>query len=81
MDYRESYNRNLIIEDIETKILSSEDKVLKLVKSKGEITRRDVEELLGCSAFPATKILNTLIKKAQIEKIGSARATRYIFKK
>jgi hypothetical protein len=44
------------------------------------INRRDIEELLGCSAFPATKILNTLIKQDKIVRIGSARATRYIIK-
>ena len=54
--------------------------MLNLLKAKTEITRRDVEELLGCSAFPATKLLNSLIKQNKIMRIGSARATRYVLK-
>lgn len=73
-------NLNYIVKDNKDKILSNEDKVLNLLKTKGEIIRRDIEELLGCSAFPATKILNSLIKQDKVVKIGSARATRYILK-
>lgn len=71
-------NRNYIAEDVMYEILNNEDRVINLMNTKGEITRRDVEELLGCSAFPATQILNTLIKQNKIIKIGRARATRYI---
>ena len=53
---------------------------MNLLKRKDYINRRDVEELLGCSAFPATKVLNTLIKQDKILRIGSARATSYILK-
>lgn len=73
-------NMNYIDVDIENEILSDEEKVLNLLKAKTEITRRDVEELLGCSAFPATKLLNSLIKQNKIMRIGSARATRYVLK-
>lgn len=73
-------NMNYIDENIENQVLSEEDQVINLLKIKSEIVRRDVEELLGCSAFPATKILNNLIKKDVIMRIGIARATRYILK-
>ncbi len=74
-------NMNYIAKDAKNGILSNEDKVIVLLKTKGQINRRDVEELLECSAFPATKILNTLIKQDKIVKIGSARSTRYILLK
>lgn len=73
-------NQNYIAENVKDEVLSNEDKVLNLLKTKGEIIRRDIEELLGCSAFPATKILNSLLKQNKIIKMGSARATRYILK-
>ena len=74
-------NRNYILEEVPSAKISSDDKILQLLKSKGEITRRDIEELLGCSAFPATNILTMLMKQNKIVRIGSARATRYILKK
>lgn len=73
-------NLNYISGDAKDEILSNEDRVLDLLKTKGQINRRDIEELLGCSAFPATKILNTLIKQGKIVRVGAARATRYILK-
>ena len=73
-------NQNYIVENKREEILSNEDKVMNLLKRKDYINRRDVEEILGCSAFPATKVLNTLIKQDKILRIGSARATRYILK-
>lgn len=76
-------NRTISFEQKVKKVkekMSSEDQVLELFHSNKEVTRNDVQELLGCSAFPATKILNSLINKDLIEKIGSARSTRYILK-
>lgn len=73
-------NMNYIDDNIYEEVLSDEELVLNLLKIKSEITRRDVEELLGCSAFPATKILNKLIKNKVISRIGTARATRYKLK-
>ena len=37
--------------------LSNEENVLRLVAEKGSVSRKDVEQLLGCSAFPANKVL------------------------
>lgn len=73
-------NLNYNVENKKDETLSNEDKVIELLKTKGQINRSDVEELLECSAFPATKILNTLIKQKKIVRIGSARATRYVLK-
>lgn len=56
---------------------SPEGRVLALLEHKQEISRRDVEQLLGCSSFPARNILRSLIAKNRITAFGNARATRY----
>lgn len=58
----------------------TENMVLKLFKTKKEVTRSDVQQLLNCSPFPARKILNSLLQKNIISVIGNARATKYILK-
>lgn len=55
-----------------------EKEVLDLFKDKKEITRKDVENLLGCSSFPARKVLNSLLQQNKIKVIGNARATKYV---
>lgn len=55
-----------------------EKEVLDLFKDKKEITRKDVENLLGCSSFPARKVLNSLLEQNKIKVIGNARATKYV---
>lgn len=74
-------NKNEVAEGLYDIALSKEENVLKLIKAKGEITRVDVEKLLGSSSFPATNILNELLGQNQIIKIGSARATKYVIKR
>ena len=56
----------------------SEKQVLKLFASQEVVTRRDVEELLGCSGFPARQILNSLLEKRKIQVYGKGRATKYL---
>lgn len=58
--------------------VTQESRVLELFRNKKEITRRDVEALLGCSSFPARKILNSLLSQNKISVIGNAKATKYI---
>ena len=57
--------------------LADADKVLQLLAHQGEVSRRDVENLLQCSAFPATNVLNDLLRQGKIVRFGAARATRY----
>ena len=57
---------------------SPENRVLNLFSIKKEISRKDVEKLLGCSSFPARKVLNALLAQNKIAVIGNARNTRYI---
>ena len=56
---------------------TDEERVLQLLQNKKVITRRDVEELLHCSGFPARKILNSLIAQGKVDVSGNARATKY----
>ena len=60
--------------------LSREDNILRLMDEKGSVTRRDVEQFLGCSSFPANQVLNELLNMDKIVKVGAARGTRYILK-
>jgi ATP-dependent DNA helicase RecG len=62
---------------IATDTLAKEEKVLKLIEAKGEITRKDVENLLGCSKLPAINVLNKLLEQGKIIKSGAARTTKY----
>jgi len=61
--------------------LNDEERILALLAEKGSITRKDVETLLGCSAFPASKELNQLVNSGKVVRVGKARATRYIILK
>ncbi|MCH1942738.1 RNA-binding domain-containing protein [Holdemania massiliensis] len=62
----------------DTDLSASESKVLNLLAQKREISRSDVEKLLNCSAFPARKLLNSLIAKNKIRVLGNARSTKYV---
>ncbi|MDD2402570.1 MAG: ATP-binding protein [Clostridia bacterium] len=74
-------NRNFTLIEEQDNNMSSEEKVLHLLRIQGEIRRRDIEKLLGCSSFPASKILTSLMRQDRITRRGSARATKYILKK
>ena len=57
--------------------LTDREKVEKLLKAREEITRKDVETLLGCSKFPAINILNELVAEKVAVKSGSGPAVKY----
>lgn len=57
--------------------LTDREKVEKLLKAREEITRKDVETLLGCSKFPAIKLLNELVAEKVAVKSGSGPAVKY----
>jgi len=61
-----------------TKELITERQVMRLFENKEMISRKDIEELLGCSGFPARKVLTSLIEKRKIQVVGKGRSTRYI---
>lgn len=58
--------------------LSREETVLRLLTERGSISRKDVEQILGCSSFPANQVLKLLLEQGRIVKTGAARGTRYI---
>ncbi len=58
-------------------ILNSEEAVLKLFESKTEITSADVCKTLDISKATAVAVINTLLNKRQILRIGKGPKTRY----
>ena len=73
-----SQSRNMVLANVFYRLYLIESRVLDLFESKKEITRRDVELLLGCSGFPARKILNSLLSQGKIRVTGKAKATKYV---
>lgn len=53
------------------------EKVLAVMARRGEVSRREVEAILGSSKFPAIRVLNELIAQGRIIKTGSGPAVRY----
>lgn len=70
-------NRNENTKTLYDEALSQEENVMRFLGTKKEITRRDVESFLKCSAFPANKVLKILLEQGKITRVGAARATRY----
>lgn len=54
--------------------------VLRLFEKQKEITRSDVEEALGVGTTHAINMLNEMLSKDLIIKVGSGRLTRYVAK-
>ena len=73
--WNKSKDKSSVLEIEESR--SPEERVLDLLKLKKEITRKDVEELLKCSGFPARQVLNQLLEKKKITVYGNARSTKY----
>ncbi len=59
---------------------SPEEKVIRMFSLQREITRKEVEDVLGCSSFIARKILNSLLEQGVIASIGNTRTVRYCLK-
>lgn len=71
-------NRNAEKSQADNLDLSREGTVLRLLTERGSISRKDVEQILGCSSFPANQVLKLLLEQGRIVKTGAARGTRYI---
>lgn len=71
-------NRNAEKGQADNLDLSREETVLRLLTERGSISRKDVEQILGCSSFPANQVLKLLLEQGRIVKTGAARGTRYI---
>ncbi len=59
--------------------MTDTEKVLMAISKQGEVSRKNVEAILGRSKFSAIRALNELIAENKIIKIGSGPAVRYRF--
>ena len=55
-----------------------EDEVLNYIKQHHAATRKDIEALLNTSTSTATRILQTLLMKKSITRIGRGKQTKYM---
>jgi ATP-dependent DNA helicase RecG len=63
-----------------TRVISHEDQkqeIVRLITTKGEISRKDVELILSVPKHIAVKLLNELLEERKIRKSGMAKAVRY----
>ena len=74
----------VILPNIQAQEMGIEDEkyspVLKLLERQNEITRNDVEEVLGIRTTHAINILKEMVSKGLVVKVGSGRSTRYVVK-
>lgn len=56
---------------------SNLEKALRFIQRHGEVSRKEIEAVLGSSKFPAICALNELIAEKKIIKTGSGPAVRY----
>ena len=56
---------------------SAEEKILQVLSTQKEITRKEVQELLEVSQSTAGRILKTMVDRGQIIKLGGSLTTRY----
>ena len=74
----------VILPNVHAWNLSMEDAkylpILQLFEYKKEITRSDVETVLGSGTTHAINIVKEMLDKSLIEKVGNGRLTRYVRK-
>ena len=58
--------------------LSSDERIIDLVREKGVIDRKDVEQLLEITQTPAGQILKKLVEAGSIVKSGNGKNTKYL---
>ena len=73
-------NRNAAVGETPDPTLSRKEQAIRLMEKQGAVTRKDVERILGCSFFPANKVLSSLLEQDRIIKTGAARGTKYVLK-
>ncbi|MEF9922931.1 MAG: AAA family ATPase, partial [Anaerovoracaceae bacterium] len=54
--------------------------ILQLFENKREITRSDVEEILGVGTTHAINMLKEMLQQDLVIKVGGGRQTRYVIK-
>lgn len=58
----------------------NEETILSLLKQDGRRSRKEVEESLGITSYSAIKLLNNLIRKGKVRKVGKSINTHYEIK-
>lgn len=74
----EQITLNKQLEEKTEKLQNRESEILEYIKMNGEITREDVEELLGISASTTLRILKKMVEDGILLKQGKARNAKYI---
>lgn len=74
----------VVLPNIHAKVLSAEEQkylpILRLFDNQKEITRSDVEEVLGSGTTHAINMVKEMLDKDLIRKVGNGRLTRYVQK-
>lgn len=75
----------VVLPNVNTGNLSKENQkylpILNLFSEQKEITRKDVEDVMGIGSIRAINMIKEMIKKNLIKKVGQGKMTRYIVKK
>ncbi|MEJ5230091.1 MAG: BlaI/MecI/CopY family transcriptional regulator [Pseudothermotoga sp.] len=75
-------DRNIFAkEKFKTTAKSSEEIVIEHVRSKGSITRSEVVQLLNVSPSTALRILQKLVQKGTLRRIGTGGGAKYTLSK
>ena len=60
--------------------LSKQDTIIEMIKSKGQVTRKEVQDKLSVSSSTAGRILDEMESKGLVEQIGQYKDTKYVIK-
>lgn len=60
---------------------TDEEIVLNIFQNQTHISRKDIQKIIGCSEFPARKIIKSLLEQDKMSVIGKGKATKYILRK
>ena len=80
-DFTDRNKDKLTLTEKEVKIIERQNQVLDLIREKGSIRRKDVEELLGCGSTVAWGVLKAMIQNDLIKQEGKGRGARYVMEK
>lgn len=72
------YKLNHKSEKKESASIDKEEAIIAFLKEKGQIVRKDVEDLLSVSAPTATRLLTKMVESGIINRIGSAKNIKYV---
>ena len=77
-DYSDRNNNKLTLIEKEAILSERQNRVFDLIREKGSVRRKDVEELLGCGTTVAWGVLRVMIQNDMIMQEGKGRGARYV---